>query len=69
MQTGVVYLLRDDKPVAAPVRVGASDGSFTEIEPIAGDLKPGDQVITGGGPAPKVQARAMLPGMGGGPKR
>jgi HlyD family secretion protein len=65
----VVYLLKHGKPAAAPVRVGASDGTYTEVAPIGDDLKPGDQVITGGGPAPKVQARAILPGMGGGPKR
>lgn len=59
---GVVYVLRDGKPVAVPVQVGATDGSFTEIR---GDLKPGDQVITGGGPKPKVEARSPLGGGGG----
>jgi HlyD family secretion protein len=42
-----------------PVRVGATDGTYTEIvEP----LKPGDQVITGGGP----QAKPKVGGSGGG---
>ncbi len=63
--SGVVYVLRDGKPVAVPVRVGASDGSFTQI---VGDLKPGDQVITGGGPRPKVEAPRGGP-MGGGQVR
>jgi HlyD family secretion protein len=63
--SGVVYVLRDGKPVAVPVRVGASDGSFTQI---VGDLKPGDQVITGGGPRPKIEAPRGGP-MGGGQVR
>lgn len=63
--SGVVYVLRDDKPVAVPVRVGASDGSFTQV---VGDLKPGDLVITGGGPKPKVKAAQGGP-MGGGQVR
>jgi HlyD family secretion protein len=63
--SGVVYVLRDDKPVAVPVRVGASDGSFTQI---VGDIKVGDQVITGGGPKPKAKAAIGGP-MGGGQPR
>lgn len=63
--SGVVYVLRDDKPVAVPVRVGASDGSFTQI---VGDIKVGDQVITGGGPRPKAKAAVGGP-MGGGQPR
>ncbi len=63
--SGVVYVLRDDKPVAVPVRVGASDGSFTQI---VGDIKVGDQVITGGGPRPKAKAVVGGP-MGGGQPR
>lgn len=39
-----VYLLADGKPKPVLVRVGASDGSSTEI---TGDLKAGDQVIVG----------------------
>ncbi|ATQ42711.1 efflux RND transporter periplasmic adaptor subunit [Caulobacter mirabilis] len=64
MTAGVVYVLRDKKPAAVPVRVGATDGSFTQI---VGDLKPGDQVIIGGGPKAKVQARGGP--MGGGQVR
>jgi HlyD family secretion protein len=51
---GTVWVLRDNKPVAISVRTGASDNTYTEV---SGDLKPGDQVITGGGPKPKVQPR------------
>lgn len=55
---GVVYVLRKNKPEPVAVRVGATDGSNTEI--VSRDLKPGDQVITGGGPRAKLQ----LPGGG-----
>lgn len=47
---GVVYLLSRGKPVAIPVRVGASDGAFTVVQSY--DLKEGDKVVTGGGPHP-----------------
>ena len=56
---GVVYVLRGDEPTPVPVRVGASDGSFTEIR---GPLKAGDQVIVGGGPKAKAQIRTPLGG-------
>ncbi len=62
MTAGVVYVLRDGKPVAVPVRVGATDGSFTQI---VGPLKAGDEVIVGGGPKPKAAATQGGP-MGGG---
>ncbi len=51
---GVVWTIKDKKPWPVVVRVGASDGSVTEIE---GALKPGDQVIIGGGPKPLPQLR------------
>jgi HlyD family secretion protein len=53
-QAGVVWLLKDKKPWPVVVRVGASDGSVTEIE---GALTPGDQVIIGGGPKPLPKLR------------
>jgi HlyD family secretion protein len=62
MRGGVIYVLRDGKPSPVPVRVGATDGTSTEI---AGPLKPGDEVIVGGGPKPKAQVRS--PFGGGGP--
>lgn len=40
-----VHLLVDGKPVRVAVKTGISDKAFTEI--IAGELKPGDQVILG----------------------
>jgi HlyD family secretion protein len=67
-----VYILKDNKPTEAKVRVGADDGSWSEI--IGGTLKEGDLVIIGGGPQPKGQTAAqsgqrvgggVLPGIGG----
>jgi HlyD family secretion protein len=40
-----VWVLRDGQPAAVLVAAGLDDDSFTEI--VSGDLKPGDQVITG----------------------
>ncbi|MFI4934608.1 MAG: efflux RND transporter periplasmic adaptor subunit [Caulobacterales bacterium] len=60
---GVVYVLRDGKPVSVPVRVGATDGTNTEV---IGRLTENDQVIVGGGPRAKVQLRGPVPGLGGG---
>ena len=64
MTGGVVYVLKDGKPSPVPVRVGATDGTNTQI---VGPLKPGDQVITGGGPKgkPKVGG-SPFGGPGGG---
>ncbi len=46
-----VWVLRDEKPVAVPIRIGISDGSVTELA--EGELTAGDSVITDalGGPA------------------
>jgi HlyD family secretion protein len=44
-----VHRLRPDgAPEAVPVRLGMTDGSYTEV--LRGSLKEGDAVITGGGP-------------------
>jgi HlyD family secretion protein len=40
-----IWVLRQDRPVAISVVTGLDDDSFTEI--VGGDIKPGDQVITG----------------------
>jgi HlyD family secretion protein len=42
---GTVYLLVDGKPVATPVRLGLSDGSYTEVG--GGNIKEGDLAIVG----------------------
>jgi HlyD family secretion protein len=44
-----LYLLVDDKPKQVIVRIGASDGSNTEV---SGDIHAGDQVIVGAQRAP-----------------
>jgi HlyD family secretion protein len=49
---GAVYVLKVGKPALVPVRLGVTDGTNTEI---SGGLKPGDLVITGGGPKAKPQ--------------
>jgi len=67
LRGGTVYVLRDKKPVPIAVRVGATDGSFTEV--VSRELKPGDQLIIGGGPRPKAQVGGAMggpPGAGGG---
>jgi len=67
LQAGTLWVLQDGKPTAVSVRVGASDGSFTLIQ---GDIRPGQEVIVGGGP--KTPAQAGPPGLGvpgaGGPQ-
>ncbi|CAA9313180.1 MAG: Macrolide-specific efflux protein MacA, partial [uncultured Microvirga sp.] len=44
----------DGQPVAVSIRVGATDGSFTEV--LTGDLTDGAAVIVGGGPKPPPAA-------------
>lgn len=64
MSGGTVYVLRDGKPAPVAVRVGATDGTSTQI---VGPLKAGDEVIVGGGPRPKARvATPMSGGTGGG---
>jgi HlyD family secretion protein len=41
-----LYKLVAGKPQAVTVRVGASDGSYTEV---SGDIREGDEVIVGSG--------------------
>jgi len=50
----------DGKPRAVAVRLGIGDGTTTEL--VGGTLKPGDEVIVGGGPKPAPQAGASGPG-------
>jgi HlyD family secretion protein len=50
---GTVYLLDGQTPRGVPVQIGITDGRVTEI--VAGDLKPGDQVVVG---APEATAEA-----------
>jgi HlyD family secretion protein len=43
--SGRVYVLKNDVPVAVNVRTGITDNRNTEI--LSGEIKPGDQLITG----------------------
>jgi HlyD family secretion protein len=64
MKVGSVYVLRAGKPVKVSVRVGASDGTSTEI---VGAVKAGDPVILGGGPKNPFGSGARIAiGTGGG---
>ena len=47
---GAGVVLVDGKPQPVTVRVGASDGSFTEV---SGDIAEGDTVVTGSGRSAK----------------
>lgn len=66
MAQGTVWILVDGKPQPVSVQVGATDGSFVEIVDPSGKLKPGSQVIVGGGPKAPAQVRGGP--MGGGPR-
>lgn len=63
MTSGVLYVMRDNKPVAVPVMVGGTDGTYTEV---VGPLKVGDEVVTGGGPKAKVKATSPFGRSSGG---
>jgi HlyD family secretion protein len=57
-----VYILKEDKPAAVPVKTGIANG--TAIELTDGDLKEGDEVIieqTGGGDKKKASALGGSP--------
>lgn len=56
---GRVYKLENGEAVGVSIRLGASDGVYTEV--LSG-LQPGAQVITGGGPAAKPGAGGQRPG-------
>ena len=66
LQRGTVWVVQDGQPSPISVQVGASDGSFTQVQ---GPLQPGQAVITGGGPKAPAQLRGGGPGVipGGGP--
>ena len=53
---GTIYVLRDQQAEPARVRLGISDGSFTEI--VGGDVKEGDQAIIAIGSASQPAGNA-----------
>jgi HlyD family secretion protein len=42
-----LWILRDGKPTALPVKLGLDDGAYTEV--VKGDVRPGDELIIGDG--------------------
>ena len=44
----------DGQPQSVALRLGVTDGSYTEV--VSGDLPEGASVITGGGPRPPAAA-------------
>jgi HlyD family secretion protein len=55
-----VWALRGDQPVQMRIRLGISDGAFTEM--VDGGLQPGDQVVTdASGPPSGMAARLSRP--------
>jgi HlyD family secretion protein len=57
-QPGRVFVVDEEgKPQAVPVRLGATDGSMTEI--VSGDIEPGREVIIGGGNPAAAQPAAQ----------
>jgi HlyD family secretion protein len=61
---GAVYVLRNGKPIRVEIETGLTDGTSVEI--VGGDLKVGDQVLTGVEVAASAGASLQPPpGMGG----
>jgi len=54
-ERGVLWVLRDDKPVQVPVRLGGTDGSYTEIS--GGELKEAIRSSPAAVLAPRLPAR------------
>jgi HlyD family secretion protein len=61
-RAGVVWVLNAGKPEARPVRVGITDGAFTEV--ISGSLNEGDAVIVGDSSAPTPSTAPRTGGFG-----
>jgi HlyD family secretion protein len=52
-----VWVMREDKPVQARIRIGISDGAFTEV--VEGGLEPGDAVVTDASGPPSGMAATL----------
>ncbi|MGE0047266.1 MAG: efflux RND transporter periplasmic adaptor subunit, partial [Hyphomonadaceae bacterium] len=59
-RTAVIFVLRDNRPTPVRVELGVADDSYTELR--GGDLRDGDQIITGGGPRPDAAAQQQRGG-------
>ena len=65
-RSGTVWVLREGAttPVPVQIQLGVADDAFTEV--VGGALKPGDKIVTGGGPpAPSQTSGALRPPGGG----
>jgi HlyD family secretion protein len=56
-----VFVLRGDRAVPVRIKVGISDGSFTEV--VDGDLQPGDEVVTDASGPPRGLPAALRRGL------
>lgn len=65
-RAAVIFVLRNNRPEPVRVELGAADDSYTELR--GGDLRDGDQIITGGGPVDRARQQQQMRGgpMGGG---
>jgi len=55
-----VWVMREDKPVQARIKIGISDGAFTEV--VEGGLEPGDPIVTdASGPSSGMAATLRRP--------
>jgi HlyD family secretion protein len=70
--TGTVWVMQaDGKLSRVPVRILGSDMSATAVEPLRGELEPGDKVVTKltASQAQGAPTRSLLPGPPGPPRR
>jgi HlyD family secretion protein len=56
--SGTVFLLEQKRLRAIPVRLGISDGKFTQV--ISGDIKAGDPLVVGAAETPTDQSQSTL---------
>lgn len=63
-QQAVVWVLRNNRPTPVQVELGVADNGYTLVH---SGLEEGDEVIVGGGPQPKEDARSPFGGGRGGP--
>jgi HlyD family secretion protein len=68
VRSQAVYVLQPDKKMKpVTIKTGITDGAFTEV--VSGDLKEGDQVVTGiEGAVAQNNNLSAPPGFGGGPR-
>jgi HlyD family secretion protein len=55
---GSVFVIEKERLRATPLRLGISDGKFTEV--LAGDVKDGDPLVVGAAEAPAGSSQSTL---------